>query len=145
MYSITKNFKFEASHRLFEMPIGHQCFCPHGHSYVVKVTIKTDELINNMVLDFGKLKDFQLYLDKYYDHSTIVNLNDEIVIKYMKENNFKHLIMSKEPTAEHMAEDFWNTIVTILAEYNIIKKGIIKIEVFETVGNSGNYENEFKI
>ena len=46
--------------------------------YVVKVTITTQNCNNSgMVIDFGKLKTFQTWLDEYYDHHTILNIKDE--------------------------------------------------------------------
>jgi len=63
MYAVTKAFKFEASHRLFTMPMEHPCRNLHGHSYVVRVSIWVEDIKNlenpNMVIDFGKLKEFQ--------------------------------------------------------------------------------------
>ena len=90
MYSITKSFKFEASHRLFDMPSNHQCRNIHGHSYVVNVTISVDTLKDNMVIDFGKLKQFQTHLDKHYDHSIILNPFDKVLISFVKENCVKN-------------------------------------------------------
>jgi 6-pyruvoyltetrahydropterin/6-carboxytetrahydropterin synthase len=140
MYSITKNFKFEASHRLFNMPKGHPCGNLHGHSYVVKVTISTEELNNQcMVTDFGNLKPFQIWLDVNFDHATILNLKDTKLYEALKSFDFKITTMPNgDPTAENMAELFCGKIRDIA--YNLkIDYVNISIEVFETVGNSATY------
>ncbi len=142
MFSITKSFKFEAAHRLHNMPIGHQCRNIHGHSYVVKVTVSVEHLESDMVLDFGKLKAFQLYLDDQYDHAIILNPNDVTIINFVQEMGFKNKIMNCEPTAENMAYDFVQVVYNILKEFNI-NSANIKVEVFETVTSSATYESKF--
>ena len=144
MYSISKNFKFEAAHRLLSMPEGHPCRNFHGHSYVVKVTVSIKDISSlpnsNMIIDFGKLKEFQKWLDENFDHSTILNKDDAALFAILKSNNNKVRTMPfGDPTAERMAKFFW-LIVRDICVPLLPKPFNIKIEVSETVGNIGAYE-----
>lgn len=72
MYVITKAFTFEAAHRLPEMPDGHQCKRPHGHSYRVIVELQNDILDEyGFVEDYGALKDIKQYVDDVLDHKDL--------------------------------------------------------------------------
>ncbi len=54
---ITKEFRFEAAHRLPQAPADHKCFRLHGHSFRVQVTIRGP--VNpqtGWLQDFGDLK-----------------------------------------------------------------------------------------
>jgi len=146
MYGITKNFKFEAAHRLFTMPSEHPCSNLHGHSYVVKVSIWVEDMKQmsnlNMVIDFGKLKVFQKQLDEFFDHSLILHEDDPLydiikphVCKIMKMPN------KLDVTAENMAFLFANSINEICKEFNV-NSGQIQVDVAETVGNDGHYVRE---
>ena len=140
MYSITKSFKFEAAHRLFNMPNNHPCRSIHGHSYIVIVSIFANELNSDMVIDFGKLKSFQNYLDQNFDHSIILNSQDQDLLKFAKKQNFKfYLIKDHDPTAEVMTKLFFEEIDQFCLDWTISPTKI-SITVQETVGNSATYE-----
>jgi queuosine biosynthesis protein QueD len=151
MYSIKKHFKFEASHRLMCMKEGHPCRNLHGHSYVVYVEIKVDEIKNfenpNMVIDFSNLKPFQKWLDENYDHALILNPADKLydVMKNFDEEMKINTTPNGDPTAENMAEFFTDIIDTIISPYiaGKVDKYSITVEVFETVGNSASFRKEF--
>jgi 6-pyruvoyltetrahydropterin/6-carboxytetrahydropterin synthase len=68
-YTITKEFRFEASHRLPLMPDGHKCKRLHGHSYRVVVELAADDLDEfGFVEDYGELNDIRAYIDGELDH-----------------------------------------------------------------------------
>jgi len=79
MFEIEKKFRFEAGHQL----IHHdgQCSEPHGHSYVLLVTIRSDHIEpkgpkKNMVMDFNDISNVvKPMIDKYLDHKW---LNDTL-------------------------------------------------------------------
>jgi 6-pyruvoyltetrahydropterin/6-carboxytetrahydropterin synthase len=91
MFEIEKIFTFEAGHSLPH----HDGICknPHGHSYVLKVRLRSSELISsgpkvNMVMDFGDLSKVVVkMLVKYLDHQW---LNDSLNVE--------------SPTAEYIAK-----------------------------------------
>lgn len=69
MFTITKEFVFEAAHHLPKMPEGHQCKRPHGHSYRVIVELRAGVLNEfGFVEDYGALKDIKEYVDTILDH-----------------------------------------------------------------------------
>lgn len=83
-YEITKEFHFSASHQLDYLPEGHQCKRLHGHNYIVKVTLGSDELNNDgFVTDFGLLKPIKVFIDENLDHR---HLNDVFDFKTTSEN-----------------------------------------------------------
>lgn len=74
MFSIGKEFRFEAAHHLPQMPEGHKCRRPHGHSYRVILELSAAMLhSDSMVIDFGELADFRTWIDNTLDHQ---NLNE---------------------------------------------------------------------
>ena len=92
MFEITKEFAFEAAHHLPQMPDGHQCKRPHGHSYRVIVTLRSEGLDSfGFVRDFGELSFIKDDLDRHYDHQ------DLAVVR----NSGEHT------TAERLAEHFF--------------------------------------
>lgn len=91
MYSITKQFRFEAAHQLLFLPAEHQCSRLHGHSYRVEVVLESETLdAKGFVVDYAELDIFAAYLKNRFDHRF---LND--VIGSMD---------GRATTAERMAE-----------------------------------------
>ena len=67
-----KDFRFEAAHRLPEVPQGHKCARLHGHSFKVRITI-TGEMdpITGWILDFDDIRQaFEPLLDERADEAT---------------------------------------------------------------------------
>jgi 6-pyruvoyltetrahydropterin/6-carboxytetrahydropterin synthase len=77
MFELEKTFTFEAGHAL-EHHDG-KCRNPHGHSYVLKVLIRSNNLIRsgpqkNMVLDFCQISNLvKPMIEKYLDHHWLNN------------------------------------------------------------------------
>ncbi len=149
MYSIKKKFKFEVAHRLLSMPDGHPCRGLHGHSYVVHAKVSVEDLADlpnpNMLIDFGKLKEFQRWLDENFDHATVLNFNDPLysILKQIPDNKVR-IMPSGDPTAENMAS-FFCLVVGDIVKKNISKKFEVEVEVFETEGNSASYKMKFDV
>ena len=75
MFTISKEFAFEAAHHLPEMPDGHQCKRPHGHSYVIVVELQSNQLDQyGFVEDYGALKDIKTYVDAVLDHRDLTEI-----------------------------------------------------------------------
>jgi 6-pyruvoyltetrahydropterin/6-carboxytetrahydropterin synthase len=91
MYTISKQFSFEASHQLEGLPANpdgtpHKCTQLHGHSYRVELVLSAPELnTHSFVVDYNELNVFGAFLADTFDHH---HLND---------------ILSS-PTAEHIAQ-----------------------------------------
>jgi len=97
MFTITKEFTFSASHQLDGLPEEHPCSRLHGHNYVIKVELK-NAVLNNVgfVYDYRGMDIIKKWIDDNLDH--------------------KHLnhVLDFNPTAENMAEYFYNKFQTML-------------------------------
>ena len=133
---ITKQFKFEAAHRLFDLDYDSPCKHNHGHSYKVKLSLTVNDLDqNDMVIDFGMLKPFQKWLDDNFDHATIISQNDKKYLEAIKLLGGKYFVMKyNKTTAENMAEYFNHKVIEMFQDKLEITQSIV--EVFETAKNS---------
>lgn len=112
MFEIEKKFRFEAGHKLCR----HDGLCsnPHGHSYVLIVTLRAEALIKagpktNMVIDFFEISDkVKPMIEKYLDHCW---LNDTLD--------------SDSPTAEYIAKWIFDHLAPQLP-------GLYSITIYET-------------
>lgn len=101
IYTITKEFRFEAAHFLKGLPEGHQCARLHGHSYRVVVELGADELNDRgFVYDYGDLRPFGAYLDVTFDHQL---LNEVLETETGK---------PVQSSAENLARYFYNWITS---------------------------------
>ncbi len=89
-----KEFKFEAAHRLPNVPEGHQCSRLHGHSFQVALHVEgpVDETLG-WVIDFSDVKQaFKPFLA-------------------MLDHNYLNEIEGLEnPTSENIARWIWNQV-----------------------------------
>ncbi len=109
---ITKAYKFDMAHAL----PGHDGLCSniHGHSYELLVTLIGEPIDDTtspkygMVIDFKDLKKIikGLIVDEL-DHSMVLR-NDvpEDLIRIMKQNYERILLVDYQPTSENMIIDF---------------------------------------
>ncbi len=80
MYTIFKQFSFEAAHHLNGLPVGHQCSRQHGHSYRVEVELKARKLNEvGFVRDYGQLDELARLLKSNYDHKDLNEINPYFV------------------------------------------------------------------
>jgi 6-pyruvoyltetrahydropterin/6-carboxytetrahydropterin synthase len=94
MFTISKEFTFEAAHRLNLVPDGHKCRNLHGHSYRVQIVLQSVSLNEcEMVLDYAELNWLGDFILRNLDHKI---LND---------------VFSFEPTAERIAQYLYNVVV----------------------------------
>ena len=71
---LTKEYRFEAAHRLPRVAEGHKCARLHGHSYKVEIAVTGP--VNpdtGWLIDFGVIDDAWAELHVKFDHH---NLND---------------------------------------------------------------------
>ncbi|MFW6219583.1 MAG: 6-pyruvoyl trahydropterin synthase family protein [bacterium] len=147
-YNISKKFKFECAHKLNNLDDNHPCSCIHGHSYKVEVIIFAKELNEQgFVIDFGKLKIFQKWLDDNFDHALILTNNDTSIDSLP--NNQKYYIMPdsyNNTSAENFAHLFTYHILNelnIKAYNNSIN--MIFVKVWETENNYAGYSVKIKL
>lgn len=66
---IWKEFTFEAAHLLPNVPEGHKCGRLHGHSFLVRITLRGHAgATTGWVMDFADLKTAWKPLDALLDH-----------------------------------------------------------------------------
>ena len=134
---ITKIFRFEACHSVKN---AYTCRCDreqvgggiHGHSYVIEVTLDGDVQPDGMVIDFSLLKERFSHIIDAFDHTFIVNSTDNVLVKLAPYLSSRFIIFSGNPTAENMAQYFFNYINAALKLDNpqVI---IDSVTVWETV------------
>lgn len=130
MYELKLKYTFDAAHRL-EFHTG-KCFNLHGHQWLVIVTINSKELKgNDMLIDFGDIKDLLSYLD----HKTILKKckeNDEL-IAVLESMNCQCVLLDDSPTAENIAKVITEKIMKTFALKDV------KTIVYESPNSSIKY------
>ncbi len=117
MMEIFKEFRFEAAHRLPNVPQGHKCHRLHGHSFRVAVHVKGPlhpEL--GWVRDFADITEAFAPLHKVLDHHYL--------------NEVPGL---ENPTSEVLARWVWERLKPVLPDLH-------RVQVFETCTSGCSYE-----
>lgn len=118
---IYKEFRFEAAHRLPNVPPDHKCARLHGHSWRAEIHLRGpvgDE--SGWVLDFGDVNDAFAPLEERLDHNYL--------------NEIEGL---ENPTSENVARWIWDRLQPSLP---LLSKVIIR----ETCTSGCIYEGEIR-
>lgn len=127
-YIITKEFTFEAAHRLFRNYTG-KCTNNHGHSFKVKLFLEGHALDEkDMLLDFQETKALKSWVEDTFDHVTLLWEGDPL-IPHLRDLDNKVQATKKNPTSEHIAEMILDKAVEI---FNGSRVRVQCIEVNET-------------
>ncbi|MDB4281899.1 6-carboxytetrahydropterin synthase QueD [Paraglaciecola sp.] len=85
-----KDFRFEAAHRLPNVPEGHKCARLHGHSFLVRLTVDGEvDAHTGWVMDFDDIKNafkpLLEQLDHHYlnDIPGLENPTSEVLVKWI--------------------------------------------------------------
>ena len=125
MFSISKDFAFSASHQLDGLPEDHPCSRLHGHNYVVRLTLKAEEVnAVGFIYDYRELDPFKKWIDDTVDHR---DLNEVM----------KGLGIDGNPTAERMARWFRAVAMELLDLPRDIR---LSVSVSETPKTWATYE-----
>lgn len=135
--SITKDFRFSAGHTL-ALHRG-KCRNLHGHNYTLRVSIKgpihnDGTSSNDMVMDFGDLKDVMRPLIEYVDHRFIIWEHDPRYIGLMAIDPTSLIALPFHPTAERLAIWFENRIEGALGDQAVD----VSITLWETDDSSAS-------
>ncbi len=102
-YQISKEFSFEAAHRLLRNYKG-KCTNCHGHSFKVKLYLEGSKLDDkDMVIDFNETKALKDWVNDCFDHVTVLWEKDPLV-NLLRETGNKVFTTKNNPTSEHIAE-----------------------------------------
>ena len=94
-YIITKEFRFEAAHRLLKNYSG-KCTNNHGHSWMVKLHLEGSNLDEkDMLIDFQELKALKTWVDDKLDHATLLWENDPMR-EYIQNSGQRMFITKKK-------------------------------------------------
>jgi 6-pyruvoyltetrahydropterin/6-carboxytetrahydropterin synthase len=130
-YIISKEFSFEAAHRLIRNYTG-KCTNNHGHSWRVRLYLESTNLDNkDMVVDFQETKILKQWIDENLDHTTILWEQDPMC-KYIQDTGQRIFITKKNPTSEHMAEIIMKKALQL---FNTERVNVHCIELNETCTN----------
>ena len=97
---IFKEFRFEAAHRLPNVPVGHKCHRLHGHSFLVRIAVS-----GNLGPTSGWLMDFADITEKWQP------LHQKLDHYYL--NEVEGL---ENPTSEVLARWIWTRLKPTLPE-----------------------------
>lgn len=128
MFTVTKQFGFDAAHRL----IGHEGKCKHlhGHRYTVEITCTGELDPIGRVVDFSVIKDvFGWWIDDRLDHGTICNQDDHSLMAFLQVEKQKFFPIRDNPTAENIAKLIHNMASAALVPCGITVTGT---KVWET-------------
>ena len=116
---IFAEFRFEAAHRLPNVPDGHQCSRLHGHSFRSEVHVRGKiDPRTGWVIDFAQIESAFQPLKEKLDH------------RYL--NDVEGL---SNPTSENLAKWIWNALKPSLP-------GLSKVLVQETCNIGCIYQGE---
>lgn len=102
---IYKDFRFEAAHRLPNVPEGHKCARLHGHSFQVRITVEGDPGAHSgWIMDYADIKQA---VDPIIDQLDHYYLND--------------IAGLENPTSENLAIWLWQKIKPGLPELALIE------------------------
>ena len=112
-----KQFRFEAAHRLPNVPPGHKCARLHGHSFAVTVWVSGEVgAQSGWVVDFAEISD------------AFSPVHDQLDHRYL--NEVEGL---DNPTSEILAMWLWDRLAPSLP-------GLTRIDVHETCTSGCRYD-----
>lgn len=128
MTKISKEYKWEMSHRLTFHDGG--CKNIHGHSYIMRVDMLGELNDQGMILDFYDVDKLFMPLINKFDHAFVVDENDSIMLPFLIEQGFKHLIVPKFTTVENLVSYIIETVRPQIADLGNIQS--LTVRLFET-------------
>ena len=123
MYEVTVEAEFSSGHYLRNYR--GKCENPHGHNYVVRVTLRGKELdAAGLLLDFKQLKLVMRPVIEYLDHQMINDLEPFTTIN---------------PSAENLARYFFDETNRQLREMTDGRVSVKDCTIFETSSTTATY------
>lgn len=137
MNKVTKQFRFEAAHRLLNYQ--GKCANLHGHSYLVEITYGAESLVRDMVLDFDKISEtIGQWIKENLDHGMILSSDDLSLMNFGASELQKMFCVSGNPTAERIAQLIHNVASSSVCH----GVTVLSVTVHETQTCSATYSKE---
>lgn len=133
-FSVVKEFKFCAAHRLVDGYSG-KCANLHGHNWVVRIELCGENLDQwGMLKDFNDLAPLKNWIDLYLDHGTLYHVNDHALADFLRSQKNKCYPIPGNPTSENVAK--------LIAEMatDVMKLPVASVEIDETCTCTARYE-----
>jgi len=137
MYTVAKEFKWDAAHRL----LGYRGLCRsiHGHQWGATITLsfahkKSNLDSMNFVKDFTEFKVIKKWIDENWDHTLILNEKDPL-LKALEDQELRISTTNGNPTAEVMAYMLYKVADNLFAP----DFEIVSVEVKETTTSTAIY------
>jgi 6-pyruvoyltetrahydropterin/6-carboxytetrahydropterin synthase len=135
-HEMTRRLEFDAGHRVPRH--AGKCRTPHGHRYVVDVTIRGPLGREGFVLDFGEVKaKLGAWIDEHLDHTMIYQRGDafmEAMAEHARAEGLRPFFaMDQAPTAEALAELLFSVAQRLL------DADVVRVIVHETPNCSAGW------
>lgn len=134
---ITRKASFDSAHRVMNEKF--KCFHLHGHTYLYELTFLFTEIEEiGYAIDFKEIKRVGLqWIDDMFDHGTILNRKDTVVIDAVNTLGTKLWLMSLNgneycnPSVENIAKEIFLAMECLFETYKP-QLVIHTVTVFET-------------
>lgn len=127
-YSVTKEFTFEAAHRLLKNYKG-KCNNNHGHSWEIKLCVEAVSLDDkDMVIDFMEMKALKIWIDDNLDHASILWKGDPMC-EYIESSGQRLYKMDENPTSETIGKAILEQAIKL---FNNDRVKVKYVEISET-------------
>lgn len=92
MYTIEKTFTGDLAHRIHNQDLDAnfsgsselKCRRLHGHTFSLKVKLGSEQLVDDMVIDYNELNFVKTLISDILDHRTLISMHDPIMDKIIK-------------------------------------------------------------
>ena len=120
------------------------CKYLHGYSISVRINFKGELDDKNWVFDYGGLKEVKAFLQKTFDHKTIVAEDDPEIDEFyhLQEKGLIQLVVIPAVGCEKFAEYICKEISPIIKDRSNDRVKIMSVEVREHGANSAIYIND---
>ena len=125
---ISKEFTWEMSHRIKD----HKGLCKniHGHTYKMELSLTGSPADDYMLLDYYDMAQIVNPIIAEMDHAFLVSDDDGLMLPFLKENNFKHVVIPNATTAENIVKMLLERLAPEFQKFDNLTA--IKVRIFET-------------
>lgn len=128
---IKKKYHFYAAHR--NELLNDKCYNLHGHVYRFLVYVKEQQQSNGATILFNDIDKYVKIIIDSFDHSCIVHVKDEKLLKALDILQTKKIILNEPTTTENIAKYIFNVL-------NNIGLNVVRIDLQETESSTVIYE-----
>ena len=133
-HSVCCKLQWTAAHRLINYT--GPCAMLHGHFWTAEIHLAASLNPAGMSVDFSVIKkDLGGWIDKYWDHGTLVSANDKSLLRWLRANKQKHYCFSN-PTAEVLSVSLYEKARELFGSTRVLVSGVT---VSESPKNSASF------